>query len=138
MNVFIVPGFGLPTDFGNDPTYISYLNKVVAHVMNFTATHPEGKLLVIFSGGNSDLDPPFIRTEAEEMQKLFLHLAGDNLPGLNMELEKASLSSLPKTMVAGADRASPQSQFGGTGFTLPLGRIYRPISAIFRKSASPL
>lgn len=59
MNVFIVPGFGMPTDFENDPTYLSYLNKVVADIINFKTTHQEkiarirlraGIILAFFSG----------------------------------------------------------------------------------------
>jgi len=94
MIAFIVPGFGMPTDFENDPTYISVINKVVAHISNYKNSHRDHKILVIFSGGNSDLDAPYLRTEAEEMHKMFGKLAGDKLSDVVFETEKQSLSSL--------------------------------------------
>jgi hypothetical protein len=55
--------------------------------------HPGIKVTIIFSGGNSGLDKPYKRTEAQEMTKLFKKIYSGN-KRWKIRLEKKSLSSL--------------------------------------------
>ncbi len=88
MKIVVVPGYGLPTDIFADEMYEKYF-RVVKRKIN---EYGDEEMHLIFCGGNTDLDPPYVRTEAEEMKKLWELKFGK--PNVKVWLEKESLSSL--------------------------------------------
>lgn len=94
MRIAIVPGYGVPTDIFNDETYKKYFRIVECWVDQCE----DEEINLIFCGGNTDLDPPYDRIEAEEMKKLwekkFLW------KNVRVWTEKDSLSSLDNQMGA--------------------------------------
>ncbi len=86
-NIFIINGYGVPKDIFKDDNYHFYLNMVFNQIWWFDRAHHDKKenvtlslskggnnVLIIFSGGKTDCFPPYRRTEAGEMKKLFLHI----------------------------------------------------------------
>lgn len=93
MKIFIVPGYGIPKDIFKDVYYGLYLKRVTLTIKKFLSDHPRTRVSVIFSGGNTDVIPPFNRTEASEMLNLFKSLFPD-YQKIDTMLEEDSLSSL--------------------------------------------
>lgn len=91
MDIFIIPGYGTPEDVFKSRIYNVYLKSVFDEIIK----HPSSeKPLIIFSGGNTDMVPPYKKTEAGEMYKLFGKISGDSFNKFTYRLEKRSLSSL--------------------------------------------
>jgi hypothetical protein len=94
MKIFVVPGYGLPKDVSIDPKYNEYLNVVFERISKFSSLSPKTKITIIFTGGNTDLDKPFNRTESGEMIKLFKKIGGHQIKNWNIKKEQKSLSTL--------------------------------------------
>lgn len=92
MKIFIVPGYHLPKDISKDEVYKIYFNYVCQEIKK-TCLNGE-KITVLLSGGNIDMDQPFVRILSKEMKKSFL--ATSNSYNLNCTLftEEKSLSSI--------------------------------------------
>jgi len=73
MKSFVVFGYGVPKDILKDENYGRYLSAVFNRIYDLAAGE---HALVIFTGGPTECRPPFKRTEAGEMAKLFKKLVG--------------------------------------------------------------
>lgn len=73
MNIFIVPGYGIPKDIFLDISYGIYLRLVFNTIYE---KNSGGDPLIICTGGPTDMEHPFLRTEAHE-QRRFLHSLAD-------------------------------------------------------------
>lgn len=95
MKIFIIPGYGIPKNIFKDESYKAYFNFVGKKINEFVINHPKTKITIIFSGGPTDLEYPYKRTEAKEMFNFFDSLY-QPLWGkyLKYRLEQKSLSSL--------------------------------------------
>lgn len=94
MKIYIVPGYGIPKDIFTNKTYAIYLKHVYDHVLINSTKYPKTKIIIIFSGGLTDILPPYKRTEAKEMYKYFTKTFGLNIKYIKYKLEQRSLSSL--------------------------------------------
>lgn len=64
-NAFLIFGYGVPRDICSDPNYTGYLDLAAKHIQKHS--HP----LVVVSGGPTDLFPPCLRKEGDEMKRFF-------------------------------------------------------------------
>lgn len=71
LSVFVIGGYGVPTDIMTDQNYQRYLGFCFNQIFDYSQSHP-GLLTVILTGGPTDLQPPYRRTEAGEMKRWFL------------------------------------------------------------------
>src|SRR3989339_140318 len=72
MKIFFVLGYGVPKDIMIDENY----NRYLGFVFNKIFDEARGQSAYVgFCGGHTDCFPPYKRTEAGEMKKLFVHLA---------------------------------------------------------------
>ena len=97
--IFIVDGYGVPKNIKKDENYNFYLKTVFNRMFDIVITREAIKPLVIFSGGRTDMFPPYKRSEASEMKRFFIELA--NRPSVkkatrywNYLLETKSLSTV--------------------------------------------
>ena len=94
MKVFIVPGYGTPENIYKDSVYKKYLSLVFKEILDFSLKYSKTRITVIFSGGNTDFNKPFKRTESVEMIKLFKKIGGKRIDNWKIKKEQKSLSSL--------------------------------------------
>lgn len=74
MKTFIIFGYGTPKDILQDENYGRYLSVVFNCIYDAAVDEP---VKIIFTGGPTDcFRPPFKRTEAGEMSRLFKTIAG--------------------------------------------------------------
>ncbi|MBD3251672.1 hypothetical protein GF380_04450 [Candidatus Uhrbacteria bacterium] len=74
-HIAIVPGYGIPKDITQDLNYSIYLRIVLNTLYQILVENPEiERLLVIFSGGKTDMLPPYGRSEGGEMKRYFQRL----------------------------------------------------------------
>ncbi len=71
-HVFFIFGYGVPKDIHVDENYKRYLAECFNNIFD-TARGEHAR--IVFCGGPTDCFPPYRRTEAGEMKKLFLSLA---------------------------------------------------------------
>jgi len=71
MKIFSIFGYGVPKDIMKDENYNRYLSYCFNKIFDLARGE---KAVVIFSGGPTDCYPPYRRTEAGEMKKLFVSL----------------------------------------------------------------
>lgn len=72
MNVYVVLGYGVPKDIMTDGNYDRYLSAVFNRVWDENWPCRNEKMpVVVFSGGPTDMEKPYVRTEAGEMAKRF-------------------------------------------------------------------
>lgn len=101
MKSFVVSGYGVPKDILKDENYGRYLSAVFNRIYDLAAGE---RALVIFSGGPADcFRPPFKRTEAAEMVKLFKKLSSRAIVKSATKkwkyvLEKKALSSVENSL----------------------------------------
>jgi len=62
MNIFLICGYGIPTDIQQDTNYRTYLHIVFNHMYELAANQ---SAVVIPCGGSTKCDPPYTGTEAE-------------------------------------------------------------------------
>lgn len=89
LHVFVVNGYGVPKDIVKDDNYHFYLNMVFNRIWDIvdsqsqyyrkfrsdkTVVLSKTSVSVILSGGKTDCFPPYRRTEAGEMKKLFVQM----------------------------------------------------------------
>lgn len=70
-NVFLVFGYGIPSDILKDENYNFYLKMVFNKIYGFVVKNKIDKPIIITCGGKTDMLKPYNRTEAGEMIKLF-------------------------------------------------------------------
>lgn len=70
LSVFVIGGYGIPTDIMTDRNYQRYLGFCFNQIFDYSQAH-SGLLTVILAGGPTDLQPPYHRTEAGEMKRWF-------------------------------------------------------------------
>jgi hypothetical protein len=76
-NVFIIFGYSpIPQDVMNDENYNIYLKVAFNYIYSIAARKKKNEPIILFCGGNTDTIPPYQRTEAEELSKLFKSLQG--------------------------------------------------------------
>jgi len=69
--IFLILGYGIPADIFIDLEYRCYLNSIFNSVFEYAQKNKDTKLRIIFSGGKTDMIPPYKRSEAGEMKKYF-------------------------------------------------------------------
>lgn len=62
----LINGYGVPKDILTDRSYHSYLGQVFNYLWD---NHRSKKLTIVLCGGHTDMQRPYHRTEAGEMQK---------------------------------------------------------------------
>jgi len=72
--IFLVLGYGIPKNIIKDENYNFYLKIIFNIIYDNVSRHNINNPLIIFSGGRTNLDKPYQKTESEEMMKLFLSL----------------------------------------------------------------
>lgn len=71
--LFFIFGYGVPKDIVNDENYNHYLSFVFNRIFSSSAGK---KAEIVFCGGKTDcIRPPYARSEAKEMKKLFLRIS---------------------------------------------------------------
>ena len=98
-HVYVIPGTGVPKDIRTDRNYQLFLRQVFNRIFDDTTKRRIINPVVIFSGGHTDCWPPYRRSEAAEMAKLFkTFMAGSVVKKYTrqwrLRLENKSLSSL--------------------------------------------
>lgn len=71
QQVFLINGYGVPKSILKDENYLLYLKLAFNRIFTQAAGQ---SALIILSGGPTDMWPPYRRTEAAEMGKLFRQL----------------------------------------------------------------
>lgn len=71
MHLFLVCGYGIPKDIATDDNYRRYLGIVFNTIYVDTLKDPAQNRTLVFSGGYTDCFPPYKRSEAAEMARLF-------------------------------------------------------------------
>jgi len=94
-NVYLVCGYGIPKNILKDENYNFYLKIIFNHIFDRNLLNP----IVIFSGGKTDLNKPYKKTEAEEMSRLFVKLQNRSFlkrrtHGWHLFNERQSLSTV--------------------------------------------
>lgn len=69
--VFLVLGYGIPKNILKDENYSRYIGVALNTIFDIVSSKKVKNPLIIFNGGSSDCRPPYQKTEAEEMAKLF-------------------------------------------------------------------
>lgn len=97
MKIFLVLGYGVPKNIFQDAKYDLYLN--LTFNLIFDKSKNSQSTLILFCGGRTDIYPPYRRTEAEEMIKLFRSLQSreyvkDKTKHWHLLPERKSLSTL--------------------------------------------
>ena len=72
--IFFVFGYGIPKKIIEDENYNFYLKMVFNRIYDIALTKENNDVLVICSGGKTDMFKPYERTEGEEMVRLFKHI----------------------------------------------------------------
>lgn len=75
--VFLVLGYGIPKNILKDENYSRYIGIVLNTIFDIVSSKKVTEPLIIFNGGHSDCRSPYLKTEAEEMAKLFKTLANN-------------------------------------------------------------
>lgn len=75
MKIFLIPGYGVPDNIFEDENYNFYLKIAFNRIYNSTIDEDIEAPIIICSGGNTDMQEPYNRTEAGEMIKFLQHLA---------------------------------------------------------------
>ncbi|KKQ40639.1 MAG: hypothetical protein US58_C0014G0001 [Candidatus Magasanikbacteria bacterium GW2011_GWA2_37_8] len=70
--IFVVVGYGVPKNIMIDDNYNRYLGTIFNKIYDVTASNTA---VILFCGGKTDCYPPYKRTEAEEMVRLFKSFA---------------------------------------------------------------
>lgn len=70
-NIYLVLGYGIPTNIYKDENYNFYLKTVFNKIFDNVTREKINKPLIFFCGGKTDLFRPYKRTEATEMIKFF-------------------------------------------------------------------
>jgi len=97
--IFLILGYGIPKDIFEDLEYRSYLAAAFNNIFEYARGHKEEKIIVIFSGGKTDMIAPYKRSEAGEMKKYFDFLAkrkfvGKQTKNWKLLTDTASLSTM--------------------------------------------
>ena len=97
--IFLILGYGIPKDIFEDLEYRSYLVIAFNNIFEYARGHKEEKIIVIFSGGKTDMIAPYKRSEAGEMKRYFDFLAkrkfvGDQTKNWKLLTDTASLSTM--------------------------------------------
>ncbi len=103
--VFLIPGYGIPRDIEDDLHYSIYLRTAFNAIYEACARSGEWNATIILSGGKTDMVPPYRRTEATEMKKVFRKLVDRKGPKARTKswkilLEQRSLSTLDNLLFA--------------------------------------
>lgn len=69
-STFVIGGYGVPADVMTDRNYQRYLGFCFNQIFDYSQSR-SGLLTVILTGGPTDLQPPYRRTEAGEMKRWF-------------------------------------------------------------------
>lgn len=69
--IFFIPGTGVPKNIHQDFNYQLFLRAAFNYVYTAAVEYGITKPLIVFAGGPTDMTPPFRRTEAGEMKKVF-------------------------------------------------------------------
>ena len=69
--IFLVFGYGIPKEMQTDENYGFYLKIIFNTIFDWCAKHRSWDLVIVFSGGKTDMIKPYRRTEAGEMVKQF-------------------------------------------------------------------
>ena len=69
-DIFLVFGYGIPKNILKDENYNFYLKTVFNRIYEITLKSKSKKVLIICSGGKTDMFKPYRRTEADEMIRL--------------------------------------------------------------------
>jgi hypothetical protein len=98
-HVYAIPGTGVPKNIRTDLNYQLLLRQAFNRIFDDTTKRKIVDPVIIFSGGQTDCWPPYKRSEAAEMAKLFKTLmAGSAVRKYTrqwrLRLEDRSLSSL--------------------------------------------
>lgn len=98
-NIFLTFGYGVPDDIFEDENYNFYLKIAFNKIYDITTRDEIKAPIIICSGGNTDMQEPYNRTEAGEMVKFLEHLANrsavkDVTENWQFIDEKESLSAL--------------------------------------------
>ncbi len=111
MNVYVVLGYGVPKDIMTDGNYVRYLGAVFNRVWDENFPRPGEKWpVIVFSGGPTDMEKPYSRTEAGEMSRYFRPMM-DRVATFGHEpcvvlLEEGPLSALDGLLAADCDMKS--------------------------------
>ena len=73
-HTFLIFGYGNPKDILRDETYSLYLTFVFNHIYSTVTETQITDPLIITCGGKTDMQKPYIRSEAGEMIRFFRHL----------------------------------------------------------------
>lgn len=99
---YLICGYGVPPDIHTDRNYIGYLDLVFNHIWERSKNE---EAVVVLSGGPTDCEPPYARTEAREMASYLRKLidrdvVGDATKKWKLALEDQSLSTLENMVFA--------------------------------------
>lgn len=76
-HTFLIFGYGIPKDILKDETYSLYLTPVFNHIYSTVTEKQITNPLIITCGGKTDMQKPYIRSEAGEMIRFFRHLISE-------------------------------------------------------------
>lgn len=116
MLIYLVPGYGIPAgDICADGNYNAYLHAVLAAAFDALSADARAKLVLVLSGGSTDMVAPYGRTEAGEMARWFrTKLEREVFAGIRdrieIRLEGRALSTLDNLL-----------RFQGMGFPFAKG-----------------
>lgn len=102
MNLYIICGYGIPKDIFSDENYRMYLNLVFNKIYTLSANQA---CVIIPSGGPTEMEPPFLGTEADAMGKYLEFMmqrpeVKEQTKGWQILLEDKSFSSLENLVFA--------------------------------------
>jgi len=98
-HIYVIPGTGVPKDIRFDLNYQLFLRQVFNRIFDDTTKRHILDPLIIFTGGHTDCWPPYKRSEAAEMAKLFKSFMAGPVTRTytrqwKIKLEDKSISSL--------------------------------------------
>lgn len=73
-SIFLIVGYGIPKDMSEDLNYRIYLGVVFNTIFTWCVANDSWNPMIIFSGGKTDMYPPYRRSEAVEMRNVFRRL----------------------------------------------------------------
>lgn len=73
-DIFLIFGYGIPKDILKDENYNFYLKMVFNRIYDLALKNKSSRVVIICSGGRTDMCKPYKRTEAREMIKLLKHI----------------------------------------------------------------
>lgn len=99
QRLFAIFGYGVPRNIMKDENYSRYLSFCFNKIYDLA----DSDSIIVFSGGLTDCHPPYQRTEAEEMKRLFENLrkrkfVKEKTRNWKLKAERRSISSLENVL----------------------------------------